>query len=81
MIYIQIVGSGFGECKKLENRCRSILVEDAVEAKIEIITDPRQFTKLGVLQTPGLLINGKVVSTGDVPDEVNILSWIFEAQT
>ena len=81
MIYIQIVGSGIGESKKLENRCRAIVAEDAVEAKIEMITDPRQFARLGVQQTPGLLINGKVVSMGDVPDEVNILSWIFEAET
>jgi small redox-active disulfide protein 2 len=81
MIYIQIVGSGFGACKELENRCREIVAENAVEAKIEMVTDPRQFIKLGVQQTPGLLINGKVVNTGDVPDEVNILSWIFEAQT
>ncbi len=81
MIYIQIVGSGFGECEKLENRCREIVDENSLEAKIELITNPRQFTDLGVLQTPGLLINGKVVSTGNVPDEVNILSWIFEAQS
>ena len=80
MIYIQIVGSGFGECEKLENRCREIVDENAIEAKVETITDVRKFTELGVLQTPGLIINGKVVSTGDVPDEVNILSWIFEAQ-
>jgi len=81
MIYIQIVGSGFGECEKLEKRCREIVDENAVEAKIDVITNPRQFANLGVLQTPGLLINGKVVSTGNVPDEVNILSWIFEAQS
>ena len=81
MIYIQIVGSGFGECEKLENRCREIVEENAIEAKIELVSDPRQFTTLGVLQTPGLLINGKVVSTGDLPDEVNILSWIYEAQS
>jgi len=80
MIYIQIVGSGFGECEKLENRCREIVDENAIEAKVETVTDVRKFTELGVLQTPGLIINGKVVSTGDVPDEVNILSWIFEAQ-
>ena len=81
MIYIQIVGSGFGDCEKLENLCRQIVDENAIEAKIEMITDPRQFTNLGVLQTPGLLINGKVVSTGDLPDDVNILSLIFEAQS
>jgi len=81
MIYIQIVGSGFGECEKLENLCRQIVDENSVEAKIEVITDPRQFTNLGVLRAPGLIINGKVVSSGDVPDEVNILSWIFEAQS
>jgi hypothetical protein len=81
MIYIQIVGSGFSECEKLEKLCRQIVDENAIEAKIEMITDPRQFTVLGVLQTPGLLINGKVVSTGDLPDEVNLLSLIYEAQS
>jgi small redox-active disulfide protein 2 len=81
MIYIQIVGSGFGECEKLENLCRKIVEENSVEAKIETITDVKQFSKLGVLQTPGLIINGKVVSMGDVPDEVNILAWMFEAQS
>jgi small redox-active disulfide protein 2 len=80
MIYIQIVGSGFGECEKLENLCREIVEENAIEAKVETVTNVRKFTELGVLQTPGLIINGKVVSTGDIPDEVNILSWIFEAQ-
>ncbi len=81
MIYIQIVGSGFGECEKLENLCREIVEVNSVEAKIETITDVKQFVKLGVLQTPGLIINGKVVSMGDVPDEVNILAWMFEAQS
>lgn len=81
MLYIQIVGSGFGECEKLENLCRQIVDENAIEAKIEMITNSKQFAELGVLQTPGLIINGKVVSTGNVPDEVNILSWIFEAQS
>jgi small redox-active disulfide protein 2 len=80
MIYIQIVGSGFGECEKLENLCREIVEENAIEAKVETVTNVRKFTELVVLQTPGLIINGKVVSTGDIPDEVNILSWIFEAQ-
>lgn len=81
MLYIQIVGSGFGECEKLENLCRQIVDENAIEAKIEMITNSKQFAELGVFQTPGLIINGKVVSTGNVPDEVNILSWIFEAQS
>ena len=81
MIYIQIVGSGFGESEKLEKLCRQVVDENAVEAKIEMITNVRQFSELGVLETPGLLINGKVVSTGKLPDEVNILSWIFEAQS
>ena len=80
MIYVQIVGSGFGECEKLEKLCREIVEVNSVEAKIETITDVKQFSKLGVLQTPGLIINGKVVSMGDVPDEVNILAWMFEAQ-
>jgi small redox-active disulfide protein 2 len=80
MLYIQIVGSGVGDCEDLEMLCRQVLDENAIEAKIEHITDPKKFIELGVLETPGLMINGKVVSTGTVPDEVNLLAWFFEAK-
>ena len=80
MLYIQIVGSGIGDCEDLEFLCRQVIDENAIEAKIDHVTDPRKFIELGVLQTPGLIINGKVVATGDIPDEVNLLAWFFEAQ-
>jgi len=80
MLYIQIVGSGIGDCEELENICRQVIDENAIEARIAHVTDPRKFVELGVLQTPGLIINGKVVSTGNIPDEVNLLAWFFEAK-
>lgn len=80
MLYIQIVGSGIGACEELEMICRQVIDENSIEAKIDHVTDSQKFAELGVLQTPGLIINGKVVSSGDIPDEVNLLSWIFEAQ-
>jgi hypothetical protein len=79
MLYIQIVGSGIGDCEDLEFICRQVIDENAIEAKIAHVTDPKKFVELGVLETPGLIINGKVVSTGNIPDEVNLLAWFFEA--
>jgi small redox-active disulfide protein 2 len=80
MLYVQIVGSGIGDCEELENLCRQVIDENSIDAKIVYVTDAKKFVELGVLQTPGLIINGKVVSMGKIPDEVNLLSWIFEAQ-
>ena len=80
MLYIQIVGSGVGDCEDLEFLCRQVLDDNALDAKIDHITDTKKFIELGVLETPGLMINGKLVSTGKIPDEVNLLAWFFEAK-
>ena len=76
MVFIQVVGSGCPTCERLEALCREVVEENAIEAKIEKITDINQFADLGVFLTPGLLINGAVVSSGKLPTKMEIASWI-----
>ncbi|HSK23375.1 MAG TPA: thioredoxin family protein [Egicoccus sp.] len=64
---VKVLGPGCRNCITLEERTRAALAELGVDADIEKVTDPVRIVGLGVLSTPGLVVDGAVVSTGRVP--------------
>jgi small redox-active disulfide protein 2 len=79
MLFIQVVGPGCNNCKKLEALCREVVNEENIDANIEKVSDIKRFQELGIWMTPGLLINGKIVSSGKLPTKALIVNWIREA--
>ena len=79
MLNIKVVGSGCPNCEKLAKLCNEIITENNIEAEIEKIPDFNQFADLGIMMTPGLLINNKVVSSGKIPAKSTLASWIIDA--
>lgn len=63
---IQILGTGCPKCKQLEANAREAVAKMGVEADIEKITDIDRIMELGVMMTPGLVIDGEVRSVGKV---------------
>jgi protein-disulfide isomerase len=55
------------------------LVELELPASPEHITDIKEMTKYGFVPTPALIINGKIVSKGTVPNIKNIKEWLNQA--
>jgi small redox-active disulfide protein 2 len=80
MVSIKVVGSGCPNCNKLEQLCREIVQEYNVPAQIEKVTNINEFANLGILLTPGLLINDQVVSSGKIPARSSLVQWITEAE-
>ena len=72
---IKILGSGCAKCLALEKSTKEAIAELNVEESIDHITDFSQIASYGVMSTPALVINGKVVSYGKVlsKDEVKDL--------
>lgn len=66
---VQVLGIGCARCQELERRVRDTLAEMSIAADIEHIKDLKTFASMGVLMTPGLVIDGKVVSQGKVPSK------------
>jgi small redox-active disulfide protein 2 len=79
MLHIQVVGPGCYNCQKLETLCKEAVMEEKIEAQIEKVTEIKRFHELGIVMTPGLLINGKVISSGRLPAKSMIVNWIREA--
>ena len=65
---IEIFGTGCENCKRLEKNVRGAVDELCLEAKIIKVTDFEAFIRRGIKATPGLAIDGEVVSMGRVPN-------------
>lgn len=81
---IKVFGPGCKRCERLEQHAEEALAQVAAEhpdvsATLEKITDVGQFVHYGVLATPGLVINEKLVSSGQVPTRGEIIEWLREA--
>jgi len=75
---IKVLGTGCPKCKELEKRTVNALAELGLTADVEKVTDIRKIMEYGILTTPGLVINGKVVSSGRIPRPEEIKGWIEE---
>jgi small redox-active disulfide protein 2 len=75
---IEILGMGCVRCNTLEEQVRKTLEELKVEAEVEKVADLDKISSYGVLMTPGLVINGKVFSSGKIPAMATLKEWIEE---
>ena len=64
---IKILGTGCSRCKSLEQVTRNAVAEMDVTADIEKIEDIMKIMSYGVMQTPALVIDGKIALSGRVP--------------
>jgi len=64
---IKILGTGCPKCKTLEKVTREAVAETGIEATIEKVEDIVKIMGYNIMHTPGLVINGKVVLSGQVP--------------
>ena len=79
MITIKVLGSGCANCKRLEQIANKVIQNLAIEAEIVKVTDFQEIMDLGVLNTPGLVVNNTVVSSGRIPSESEITTWVTNA--
>ncbi|MDP0488909.1 MAG: thioredoxin family protein [Fusobacterium sp. JB021] len=63
---VKILGSGCKKCRALEENTKKAIEELEIEANVEHVTDMAKIVGYGVMSTPALVINDKVVSTGKV---------------
>jgi small redox-active disulfide protein 2 len=76
---IEVLGPGCANCQRLEANAREAVAQAGVEAEIVKVTDYAEMAWRGVLSTPGLVIDGRVVSTGKIPTPWTIAAWLTEA--
>jgi Thioredoxin domain len=49
------------------------------EATIQKVTDRAEYPKYGLLYTPGLVVNDKLVCAGRIPNQAEVVTWLINA--
>ena len=74
-----ILGPGCPQCSRLEMDVRDVMSQLNAPGEMLHISDVREIGKYGVMGTPALVINKKIVSVGTTPDKKKIRKWLEEA--
>ena len=73
---VKILGVGCVKCRKLEEKVRGLIEKNSITATVEKVTDIGDMMKYNIMMTPGLVINEKLMSSGSIPKEEQILKWL-----
>jgi small redox-active disulfide protein 2 len=73
MLNIKVLGSGCANCSRLESETRAALDDAGIAYALVKVTDYDAISAYGVLSTPALVINEKVVSAGRIPARARIV--------
>lgn len=76
LLVIRVLGQGCTQCDQLEQNVMEVLSELDLPADLEHVRDIREIGNYGVMGTPALLINGKVMCVGRVPPKIRIKEWL-----
>ena len=71
-----MLGSGCDKCRALEQSTLAALNELGREPQVQHVTDFAEIAKYGVMQTPALVVDGKVVSYGKVLSKAEVLKLL-----
>jgi small redox-active disulfide protein 2 len=80
MLQIKVLGSGCANCKRLEQEVKEALADSSIEYELIKVTDYADILAYNILNTPGLVMNETVVSTGRIPKRSQIIEWASQLQ-
>lgn len=75
---IKVLGTGCVNCRNTVALIETIAKEQGIEITLEKIEDLPTIISLGVMSTPGVIVDGKVVHAGGVPSREKVARWFSE---
>jgi len=79
MLSIKVLGPGCANCVKVAQIAQQAVNYLNVEAQVEKVTEMPAIMKYGLLATPGLVINEKLVCAGRIPSVAEVTTWVTNA--
>lgn len=73
---VKVLGSGCAKCNQLEAAAKEALEKMGLDTTIDHVTDFTQIAAYGVMSTPALVVDGKVVSYGKVLKTAEVIKLL-----
>jgi small redox-active disulfide protein 2 len=80
MLTIKVLGSGCANCKRLEQLANKAVMEMGMQAEVVKVTDYNDIMQYPILSTPGLVINERLVCSGRIPTQAEVITWLVNAE-
>ena len=77
-MHIKVVGTGCRKCKALLAATEEAVKQTGVQAQIEYVTDVIKIAETGLMSTPGLIIDNKIVSSAKVLDAKDVAELVLQ---
>lgn len=78
MLDIKVIGTGCDKCDKLYENTQAALKELGIEANLQKVEDLLEIVKLGVMTSPSLMVNGKLIVSGQVVSKDKIVKLLSQ---
>jgi small redox-active disulfide protein 2 len=73
---VKVYGPGCKRCETTEAMVKETAARLGVAVEVEKVTDARSIAMAGVMSTPGISVNGKLVHAGGLPDAGKLEGWL-----
>ena len=80
MVKVKVLGTGCPNCQKVEQIAKQAATELGIEATFQKVTQMQDIMAYGIMSTPGLVVNEKVVCSGRVPAKSEVTTWLTTAE-
>jgi len=78
MKHVKVLGTGCRNCEITAKVIAQAAAEAGVEIELEKVTDLAQILSFGVMSTPGVVIDGRLVHAGGLPGPDQVRAWMRE---
>ncbi len=78
---VKILGTGCPNCVRLEALVKEVAREKGLSLEVDKVTDIVEIMSYGIMSTPGLVVDGQVMSSGRVPPKAEIATMMQPADT
>lgn len=72
---VKVLGTGCANCKNTVKLIEDVAKARGVEVRIDKIEELSQIVSYGIMATPGVVVDGKVVHAGGVPVRAKVETW------
>ncbi len=76
MKHVKIFGSGCKRCEATAEMVKDAAARLGVDVEFEKVTDPKSIAMAGVMSTPAIAVDDKLVHAGGLPDASKIEGWL-----
>jgi len=73
---VKVLGGGCSKCKSTIALIEQVARDNGVAITLGKVEEPRDIAGYGVMSTPGVVIDGKVVHAGGVPGRAKVEQWL-----